>query len=179
MKEAKRYADRIPSPVGDIWAVVDSDGVLVQLDFEGGRCAPADEADLTRQQAELGFELVYSAERLGEVARALRRYFDGSNRKLDLAVAPDGTDFQQLVWRELQRIPWGETVSYGELARRVGRPGAARAVGRANATNPISLVIPCHRVIGASGALTGYGGGMDRKKALLELEGALSGSLFG
>ena len=85
-------------------------------------------------------------------------------------MAPDGTDFQKQVWAELMRIPYGETISYAELAKRMGRDGAARAVGRANATNPIAIVVPCHRVIGSNGKLTGYGGGLPRKEFLLALE---------
>ena len=85
-------------------------------------------------------------------------------------LAPAGTDFQLRVWQELQRIPYGESVSYGELAARIGRPGAARAVGLANGRNPIAVIVPCHRVIGADGSLTGFGGGIERKRALLELE---------
>ncbi len=177
--DATHFADRIPSPVGDIWAVVDADGALVQLDFEGGRNAPADDAGLEERYAARGQRLAFEPARLRDVARAMQRYFAGELRTFDLAVAPEGSEFQQLVWRELLNIPYGETLSYGELARRVGQPGAARAVGRANATNPVSLVIPCHRVIGSSGALTGYGGGMERKQALLEHEGALPKALFG
>jgi methylated-DNA-[protein]-cysteine S-methyltransferase len=89
-----------------------------------------------------------------------------------LRLAPRGTAFQRRVWDELVRIPYGETLSYHQLATRVGNPAATRAVARANATNPIAIVVPCHRVIGADGSLTGYGGGLDRKRLLLELEGA-------
>ena len=100
----------------------------------------------------------------------LAAYFAGDLTEFDLALGPGGPPFARRVWGALQEIPYGETTSYGELARRIGRPGAARAVGLANARNPIAIVIPCHRVIGADGSLTGYGGGMDRKRALLELE---------
>lgn len=100
----------------------------------------------------------------------LAEYFAGARREFDLPLAPRGTAFQQRVWEELRRIPYGETISYAELARRVGRPGASRAVGRANATNPIAVIVPCHRVIGSDGALTGYAGGEPLKRALLELE---------
>jgi len=106
-----------------------------------------------------------------ETARQLRLYFDRKLREFDLPLAPDGTVFQQAVWAELRRIPYGETISYGELARRIGNPAASRAVGLANGANPIAIVIPCHRVIGASGKLTGFGGGLDVKRKLLELEG--------
>jgi methylated-DNA-[protein]-cysteine S-methyltransferase len=107
-----------------------------------------------------------------EVARQLDEYFEGSRRTFDLPLAPTGTPFQRRVWDELARIPRGTTVTYGELAARAGRPGAARAVGAAVARNPISVVVPCHRVIGADGTLTGYAGGVGRKSYLLALEGA-------
>jgi methylated-DNA-[protein]-cysteine S-methyltransferase len=102
----------------------------------------------------------------------LAEYFAGRLYEFDVALAPEGTEFQVKVWRELQRIPFGETISYGEVARRIGRPTASRAVGHANGLNPISIIVPCHRVIGADGTLTGYGGGLDRKKWLLEHEAA-------
>lgn len=166
-------ADRIPSPLGDVWAVVDAAGALVQLDFEGGRSAPADERELEERFRKRGDELVWSRKALRHVAVALKAYFRGDPDALDLEVAPVGTPFQHRIWKQLTRIPFGQTISYAELARRAGSPGAARAAGRANATNPVSLVVPCHRVIGANGTLTGYGGGIDRKEALLVHEGAL------
>jgi methylated-DNA-[protein]-cysteine S-methyltransferase len=107
---------------------------------------------------------------LAEAVRQLRAYFDGTLRRFDLPLAPEGTPFQQRVWRELCGIPYGETISYGELAQRIGNPNASRAVGLANGSNPISIVIPCHRVIGTSGKLTGYGGGLKNKEWLLTLE---------
>lgn len=100
----------------------------------------------------------------------LQAYFAGTLREFKLPLAAAGTPFQQRVWRALCEIPYGETISYGELARRIGRPGAARAVGLANGRNPISIVVPCHRVIGANGSLTGYGGGLERKRWLLAHE---------
>lgn len=107
---------------------------------------------------------------LREPVRQLSAYFTGELKVFDLAVTPVGTPFQQAVWAELQRIPYGETISYGELARRLGNPKAVRAVGLANGSNPISIVIPCHRVIGSNGSLVGYGGGLPTKQALLSLE---------
>jgi methylated-DNA-[protein]-cysteine S-methyltransferase len=104
------------------------------------------------------------------VTQQLREYFAGTRRQFDLVLAPQGTTFQQTVWRALQDIPYGETTSYGELARRIGDVKATRAVGLANGANPIAIVIPCHRVIGAGGALTGFGGGLPTKRALLDLE---------
>jgi methylated-DNA-[protein]-cysteine S-methyltransferase len=105
-----------------------------------------------------------------ETARQLREYFTGRRREFELPLAPEGTKFQKSVWRELQGIPYGRTISYGELARRVGNPKASRAVGAANGANPIPIVIPCHRVIGANGKLTGFGGGLPIKEKLLDLE---------
>ena len=105
-----------------------------------------------------------------EAARQLAAYFGGELERFELLLAPAGTAFQREVWSMLLTVPYGETVSYGELARRLGRPGASRAVGAANARNPIPLVIPCHRVIGADGSLTGFGGGLDVKARLLALE---------
>ena len=110
------------------------------------------------------------AEPFREVARQLAAYFEGTLQKFDLELDPRGTPFQLQVWEELQRIPYGETLSYGELAQRMGNPSASRAVGAANGRNPIPIVIPCHRVIGANGSLTGFGGGLEAKRALLELE---------
>ena len=100
----------------------------------------------------------------------LRSYFAGEREEFDLPLAPEGTPFQQEVWRRLCEIPYGETISYGELARRIGNPQASRAVGLANGSNPIPIVIPCHRVIGSNGKLTGYGGGLPIKEKLLALE---------
>jgi len=107
---------------------------------------------------------------LAEAARQFAAYFAGELRKFDMRLWPSGTPFQLTVWEALRRIPYGETVTYGELARRIGRPTAARAVGRANGQNPLPIVVPCHRVIGADGALTGYAGGLDIKTALLAVE---------
>ena len=107
---------------------------------------------------------------LEEAWAQLERYFTGELRQFSLPLAPAGTPFPQAVWRALEEIPYGETRSYGEIAGQVGRPKASRAVGAANHRNPIPIVIPCHRVIGAGGTLTGYGGGLDRKRLLLDLE---------
>ncbi len=164
-----RYADRIETPVGTLLGVVDERHVLLGLDFEGDR----GERALERRWALQGGRLVWRRSGLSRVRRALERYFAGERLDFDLDVAPAGTPFQRRVWRALQEIPYGRTLSYGELARRIGAPRAVRAVGRANGSNPIPIVIPCHRVIGADGTLTGYGGGLEKKRALLELEGAL------
>jgi methylated-DNA-[protein]-cysteine S-methyltransferase len=107
---------------------------------------------------------------VGEAARQLREYFAGKRSEFDLPLAPEGTAFQRSVWRQLQEIPYGETISYGELARRVGNPKASRAVGSANGANPLPIVIPCHRVIAGDGTLGGFGGGLPTKQTLLALE---------
>jgi methylated-DNA-[protein]-cysteine S-methyltransferase len=165
-------ATRLQSRIGDIVAVVDGAGALVYLDFEektGPTPAPGP-ADWR------GHPVVWHEVRdvpaLKKVADQIADYFAGRRTAFDLAMAPIGNDFHQSVWAQLQRIPYGETISYGELAARLDRPGAARAVGRANGSNPIAIVIPCHRVIGADGKLTGYSGGIERKAALLALEQA-------
>jgi methylated-DNA-[protein]-cysteine S-methyltransferase len=119
-----------------------------------------------------------SRARANDVLRAARTqlnaYFRGRQMSFDLPLAPAGTSFQQGVWQELTRIPLGETITYAQLAERVGRPGHFRAVGSANGRNPISLIIPCHRVIGTGGSLTGYGGGIERKRWLLDHEAAMA-----
>jgi methylated-DNA-[protein]-cysteine S-methyltransferase len=149
------YATRIDTPIGPLTALVDEAGALARLLFPH-QPAPAGAApDDARGAA---------------VAAQLADYFRGERRAFDLALAPRGTEFQRAVWDELQRIPYGGTVSYRALAERVGRPTASRAVGRANATNPLPIVVPCHRVIGADGSPTGYAGGIGAKTALLALE---------
>ena len=109
------------------------------------------------------------------IVAQLEAYFAGKLRRFDVALAPEGTPFQREVWSALTAIPYGETVTYGGLARRLGRPNASRAVGAANGSNPIPIIIPCHRVIGADGSLTGFGGGVAIKRRLLDLE---AGGLF-
>jgi methylated-DNA-[protein]-cysteine S-methyltransferase len=146
------------SPVGQLLIAADDDG-LRQLLFASGR---------SEVQPQPGWRK--NATHLAEVVRQLRAYFAGKLRQFDLPLAPEGTLFQRRVWHELLRIPYGETISYGELARRIGNPNGSRAVGLANGANPISIVIPCHRVIGSNGQLTGYGGGLKTKEWLLALE---------
>ena len=115
---------------------------------------------------------------LTAVRDQLDAYFSGHSKEFDLPIRPDGTPFQKRVWAALQEIPYGKTVSYGELSQRLGDPEAIRAVGAANGQNPIPIIIPCHRVIGADGSLVGYGGGLARKRALLELETGIIGLPF-
>jgi methylated-DNA-[protein]-cysteine S-methyltransferase len=111
-----------------------------------------------------------SAAPFSDVEAQLQEYFAAERVAFDIRLTMNGTQFERRVWQALQEIPYGETVSYGEIARRVGQPSAARAVGLANGRNPVAVVVPCHRVIGANGTLTGYGGGLERKRLLLELE---------
>ena len=141
---------KIETPFGPAWASVNAAGALTRFHF--GDALPEHGGDCK------------------EVARQVGEYFRGERTSFDLPLAPEGTPFQKLVWAELVQIPCGTTVSYGQLAKKLGRPGAARAVGRANATNPIWLVVPCHRVIGSNGTLTGYAGGVALKDKLLEWE---------
>ncbi len=173
------YADLLATPLPDspwLLATVDDAGVLVGLDFVRAGSGTGDRerrAALEGRAAERGRPFAWDADRVAGVAAQLAEYFAGRRRDFALALDPPGTPFQRQVWEELARIPFGATISYGELARRVGRPAAARAVGAANGANPIPIVLPCHRVIGSDGSLTGYGGGLPLKKALLALEGVL------
>jgi methylated-DNA-[protein]-cysteine S-methyltransferase len=160
--------DRIETPIGPILVATDDEGVLRAVDFWD------DEASLRRllrrQYGELAVE---SGQSPAPVRRAFEDYFAGDIRALDaLRVETVGAAFQRKVWAALRRIPAGETRSYGEIAKEIGEPGAARAVGMANGQNPIPIVVPCHRVIGADGSLTGFGGGLPRKRWLLNHEGA-------
>lgn len=118
-----------------------------------------------------GSDLKRNDSHFNDVIAQLRAYFAGELREFDISTKPSGTDFQLRVWEALRTIPYGETRSYGEIARQIGKPSAVRAVGRANGANQIAVIVPCHRVIGANGTLTGYGGGLDRKEKLLHLEG--------
>jgi methylated-DNA-[protein]-cysteine S-methyltransferase len=144
------------SPVGTLWLSAERDQ-LVALDLPD-RPAPA---------VQIGQNDV-----LVRAAAQLAEYFAGERRVFDLPLVPAGTEFQRAVWHALARIPFGVTCSYGDLARVIGRPSASRAVGAANGANPIAIILPCHRVIGASGALTGYGGGLPMKRWLLDHERA-------
>lgn len=144
------------SPVGPLTLISDG-AALTHLEFESQKY-PA-------PKAASGADKI-----LDVVRRQLDAYFAGKSRAFDVPVAPRGTPFQEKVWKALMEIPYGATWSYGQLAARIGSPNAQRAVGLANGRNPISIIVPCHRVIGANGSLTGYGGGMERKRLLLDLE---------
>ena len=148
----------VPSPIGPLTAVREG-GALVGLHIELSRrpLVPA----LLGQRCDEGFR---------DVVRQLMEYFTGKRTEFDLPLKPIGNHFQLAVWDQLTRIPYGETRSYGSVARALGDPGAAQAVGAANGRNPLAIVVPCHRVIGADGSLVGYGGGLDRKRFLLDLE---------
>ncbi|WP_369203079.1 methylated-DNA--[protein]-cysteine S-methyltransferase [Streptomyces sp. PU-14G] len=148
----------IDSPLGPL-TLVATEGTLSGIYMEPHRHRPAQETFGDSDASAFGA----ATEQLGE-------YFAKERTTFSLPLAPEGTGFQRTVWAALGEIPYGETLSYGQLAERIGRPGAARAVGLANGRNPISIVVPCHRVIGATGQLTGYGGGLDRKRHLLDFE---------
>jgi methylated-DNA-[protein]-cysteine S-methyltransferase len=153
----------IPSPLGDLLAVRNGSG-LTGLYLPTGKHPMAVRPEWERDDA--AFD---------DVRAQLEEYFAGERRTFDLPLDPAGTPFQKRVWSALRDIPYGETTSYGKTAAAVGVPDAARAVGLANGQNPISIVVPCHRVIGANGSLTGYGGGLDAKRWLLAHEAAHSG----
>jgi methylated-DNA-[protein]-cysteine S-methyltransferase len=157
-----RWHAYAPSPIGDLLLVA-SEEALLEVHFPPSRTpddAPRDDM------------------RLAAVVGQLAEYFAGTRKQFDVSLAPRGTAFQLEVWRMLQRIPYGETRSYADVARSIGRPSATRAVGAANGANPIPIIIPCHRVIGTSGSLTGFGGGIAVKRRLLDLEAGLR-SLIG
>ena len=159
----------IDSVVGTLTLVAE-EGAIVGLYMDLQRHRPDD--DELGEPNPRGREV----EPFKAAADQLDAYFAGELTRFDLPLAPHGSEFQRRVWAALQEIPYGRTESYGELAERIGSPGGARAVGLANGKNPIGIIIPCHRVVGADGSLTGYGGGLDRKKQLLDLELAVSGT---
>lgn len=152
--------DRYASPLGEVLIVADEAG-LTGLHFVDQQHFPKDTADWQLRPA----QPVLVAAR-----RQLEEYFAGQRRHFELPLAPRGTAFQREVWQALTAIPYGATTSYGALAASLGRPSASRAVGAANGRNPLGIIVPCHRVIGSAGALTGYAGGLERKQALLALE---------
>jgi methylated-DNA-[protein]-cysteine S-methyltransferase len=152
------YYKEVDSPIGPLLLAGDDEGLRFLL-FKNGR-------DKARPQPD------WEPDRnmLKDAAKQVGAYFSGRLKEFDLPLAPQGTPFQTSVWKALLKIPYGETVSYGTIAKRLGKPNAMRAVGLANGSNPIAIVIPCHRVIGSNGSLTGYGGGLPIKQALLALE---------
>ena len=152
------YYDYLDTPIGSLLLAGDGKA-LTLLGFPRGS-----------QRKRHDSAWVQAPEKFTEAARQLQAYFAGELTDFDLPLAPAGTEFQCKVWRALRDIPYGETCSYGEIARRIGKPTASRAVGAANGQNPIPVIIPCHRVIGASGKLVGFGGGLPTKQKLLALE---------
>jgi methylated-DNA-[protein]-cysteine S-methyltransferase len=169
MNAPRLFGERLATPIGALLIVADEHGRLCFVDFE-------DDGDRIRRLIPryYGGHACLTGDRPPAPIRdSLAAYFAGQVTAIDsIPVATPGTPFQQRVWSELRRIPAGQTVSYGALACRIGSPAAVRAVGLANGANPIAIVVPCHRVIGADGSLTGYGGGLDRKRWLLAHEGA-------
>lgn len=162
------HVDEMPSPVGRLLLLADAQG-LREIRFETERHPRPVSPHWLRSSAALAF-----------AREQLEEYFAGTRTGFDLPLHPQGTAFQLTVWEELARIPYAETISYGELARRIGQPQAMRAVGAANGRNPLPIVVPCHRVIGANGSLTGFGGGLPAKRFLLEWERRMAhGDLFG
>lgn len=151
----------VDSPYGPL-TLVATDGVLSGLYMTEQRHRLTEES--------FGERVAATEEPFPEVERQLAAYFAGELSEFDLPLRLEGTDFQRSVWDQLVRIPYGETWSYGELAAKLGKPNASRAVGLANGKNPVGIIVPCHRVIGASGGMTGYGGGLDRKVRLLAFE---------
>ncbi|HET7569524.1 MAG TPA: methylated-DNA--[protein]-cysteine S-methyltransferase [Gammaproteobacteria bacterium] len=152
------YFRYMNSPVGRLLLAADEEALKL-ISFETGRHVRQPDAKWRKDEAPLR-----------ETVRQLDEYFAGERRDFDLPLQPEGTAFQQSVWRALRDIPYGSTESYGALAKRIGKPKAVRAVGASNGLNPLPIVIPCHRVIGANGSLTGYGGGLPVKQQLLALE---------
>jgi methylated-DNA-[protein]-cysteine S-methyltransferase len=166
------YVDTVESPAGKLAFAVDGEGALASLHFVEG------DGKITMEEAleDEGFVLRREEGRTAGAREELREYYAGERREFGLPLALVGSEWQKAVWRELTRIPYGETRSYGEIADRLDRPGAARAVGRANATNRLPLVVPCHRVIAADGSLGGFNGGLHIKERLLEHERRVAGA---
>jgi methylated-DNA-[protein]-cysteine S-methyltransferase len=170
ISSAVRVHAALPSPIGPLTLVAEA-GQLVALYLDAQRHRPDEDS--------FGSPGDPQAAPFAAAARQLAAYFAGQLTEFDLPLAPAGTEFQRRVWAALQTIPYGQTWSYAQLAEKIGRASAVRAVGLANGKNPISVVIPCHRVIGSDGSLTGYGGGLDRKRFLLDLESASSSAQAG
>ncbi len=160
------YTSTIDSPCGPLQIVANADGVLTSIEFLEAVTGPT---IFERLKAD-DIEVLHDTGHTGEIESELKEYFAGERMAFEMNLAPEGTPFQLQVWEELKLIPYGETRNYGEIARALGQPGASRAVGAANGANPIPIVIPCHRVVGADGALVGFGGGLKNKALLLAME---------
>lgn len=161
-----RFYQFYSSPVGKLLILTDETAVK-EIRFEG-----------KYEPHEVGVDWTQGGSLCEAVIEQLEAYFAGELKEFNVTLEPEGTPFQQQVWQALTKIPYGTTTSYGELARGINRPAASRAVGAANGSNPIPIIIPCHRVIGSNGTLTGYGGGLEIKRRLLELEGDYLPGLF-
>jgi methylated-DNA-[protein]-cysteine S-methyltransferase len=159
-----KFFTTVSSPVGRLTLVGAGDS-LVGLYFDDDPNGPASHTDATRDDR-----------RLQAIATQLEEYFAGTRTTFELTLAPEGSAFQKKVWAALRRVPFGETATYGQIARAIGKPAASRAIGGANHRNPIAIIVPCHRVIGADGSMTGYGGGLRRKRLLLDLESRVAAS---
>ena len=157
-----RYYDTFEGPHGRMLLVATEDGVCGVF-FTGQKYFPDKEKEWRRAPDHAS---------LKQTKRELAEYFDGKRRRFEVALDPDGTPFQRSVWKAISTVGFGETISYGELARRSGHDGSARAAGAATGRNPIGVIVPCHCIMGSDGSLTGYAGGLGRKRALLALEGA-------
>jgi methylated-DNA-[protein]-cysteine S-methyltransferase len=160
------HLDRVQTPIGELLLVADAKGALRMLEF-------SDKPERWRPEFKRRFDGATFAEKTNPfgLATKFKRYFAGDLAALDeIDTAAQGTDFQRACWKNLRKIPAGSTTSYGALAKKLGKPQAMRAVGLANGANPIAVVVPCHRVIGSDGSLTGYGGGLERKRWLLDHE---------
>ena len=166
------YLESVPSPAGPLTFAVDDAGSLLWVRFDDGHYRQHD----AEERAHEGFVVREDGARTARAAEQFREYDAGVRRTFDLPVALAGSPWQQSIWRLLQTIPFGETRTYGQLATLIGRPTAARAVGRANATNRIPLVVPCHRVVGADGSIVGFAGGAHLKARLLDHEARLAGT---
>lgn len=166
MKTAKHYWDRIETPFGVFAAWVDDEGRLVRFNLRAANTAKVDR------------EAEHNPKRLSDVKKQVAEYSTGKRREFDFGREMNGPEFHQQVWEALMDIPFGVTTSYGAIAKKLGQPNAARAVGVANGANPIALIVPCHRVIGSDGSLTGYGGGLPLKRKLLEHEARVAGVPF-
>ena len=160
------YYCYLDTPIGDLLLAGDDDGLSLIGFPEGSMRRDPDE------------DWIFNEKPFAEARRQLTEYFAGERKEFDLPLQLSGTEFQLLVLEELKKIPYGQTTSYGDIAKRIGKPTAMRAVGAANGRNPIPIIIPCHRVIGADGDLTGFGGGLDTKSELLRLEAEQTESLF-
>jgi methylated-DNA-[protein]-cysteine S-methyltransferase len=158
-----RYYDLYESPQGRMLLVAGDEG-LSGVYFDGQKYLPRVEPEWRRDARHAP---------LRQAKRELAEYFGGERERFETALAPEGTPFQRSVWKAISTVAFGETITYRELARRAGRPDSVRAAGAATGRNPISIIVPCHRIVGSSGGLTGYAGGLDRKRALLALESGI------